>query len=401
MNSIITRLSFFVATMVVLAACSKNDDIKMPPASTQAGFTVELTNNGFYPCEARFTNNSLNAASYLWDFGDGTTSTEANPVITYAGPGIYTVTLSCKGVNDVYYSKLVKSASVNVKDPDAGKTHVMYFTTRGADGGNVYMVYLDSPDPQPQSFNAVGLSRPYGMAVDTAARKVYVSDYANGAIYRFNADGTNQTTFLDVNVPGQEAVDYPHGLLVIDGKVYWGRSGGIWMANTDGTGIVPFLETGATQPEFPLDLGYDADQQKIYLVNDKYDFTGGVFSVNLDGTGLTKLVDGVDGTALDLDTEGGKMYATLYALDGTPFTEDGLYRMNLDGSSPAKIGDFGAKATWGVAFDRKTGFLYWSYKVSNSNPDGKIIRANADGSGQVDWITDVSPHAMVITDMKL
>ncbi|MCC7466355.1 MAG: PKD domain-containing protein, partial [Saprospiraceae bacterium] len=43
---------------------------------------------------ASFTNTSTNATSYLWDFGDGMTSTEANPVHTYTTPGVYTVTLS-------------------------------------------------------------------------------------------------------------------------------------------------------------------------------------------------------------------------------------------------------------------------------------------------------------------
>jgi PKD repeat protein len=41
-----------------------------------------------------FTNNSSNANSYLWNFGDGNTSTATNPVHTYAGDGVYTVSLS-------------------------------------------------------------------------------------------------------------------------------------------------------------------------------------------------------------------------------------------------------------------------------------------------------------------
>ncbi|MBQ1732017.1 MAG: PKD domain-containing protein, partial [Bacteroidales bacterium] len=40
-----------------------------------------------------FTNNSQYAATYLWNFGDGETSTEMNPVHTYMTPGTYTVTL--------------------------------------------------------------------------------------------------------------------------------------------------------------------------------------------------------------------------------------------------------------------------------------------------------------------
>lgn len=43
---------------------------------------------------ATFTNGSTNADTYLWNFGDGNTSTEANPVHTYALPGAYTVALT-------------------------------------------------------------------------------------------------------------------------------------------------------------------------------------------------------------------------------------------------------------------------------------------------------------------
>lgn len=47
-----------------------------------------------------FMNQSLNAVSYLWDFGDGTTSTETNPVHTYTAPGIYQVSLTAFGNNN-------------------------------------------------------------------------------------------------------------------------------------------------------------------------------------------------------------------------------------------------------------------------------------------------------------
>ncbi len=42
----------------------------------------------------QFTNGSVNATSFLWDFGDGITSIEQNPMHTYAEPGDYTVRLT-------------------------------------------------------------------------------------------------------------------------------------------------------------------------------------------------------------------------------------------------------------------------------------------------------------------
>lgn len=44
-----------------------------------------------------FTNTSANATSYLWDFGDNTSSTEKDPVHTYAAEGTYTVKLRSTG----------------------------------------------------------------------------------------------------------------------------------------------------------------------------------------------------------------------------------------------------------------------------------------------------------------
>ncbi|MEM6964665.1 MAG: PKD domain-containing protein, partial [Bacteroidota bacterium] len=43
---------------------------------------------------AEFSNTSTNALSYFWDFGDGNTSVEENPMHEYAANGTYTVTLT-------------------------------------------------------------------------------------------------------------------------------------------------------------------------------------------------------------------------------------------------------------------------------------------------------------------
>ncbi|MBL7906022.1 MAG: PKD domain-containing protein [Bacteroidales bacterium] len=388
--------------VLMLSGCEEYE-LGNPPASTVADFTYTVSNDGYIPCEVSFSNRSLNAAAYSWDFGDGRTSTDANPVITYETPGLYTVTLTCTPENDVHYNKLVKKLVVNIKDPLAGLTQVMYFTSRSASGGGVHMIILtDEGTPLVQDFEAVELSRPYGIAVDTAHSKVYVSDYSLGVIYRFDADGKNPVRILDYAVAGQEIVDSPEALMVVGDKLYWGRPGGIYRCNLDGTNPEVYISTEGTEPEYPIDMQFDDVTGKLYLVNDRTDYSGGYFNVNFsDGSNMTEIIQDIDGTALEVDTETNKVYMAVYAVDGTAITENGIYICNTDGTDLAKIGDFGSKATWGMTIDHQRDKLFWGYKISNSAADGKIVRSNLDGSGQEDWVTGVSPHAMQIAWIKL
>ena len=48
---------------------------------------------------ATFTNTSVGATTYAWNFGDGSTSTTTNPVHTYSNSGTYTVTLTATNGN--------------------------------------------------------------------------------------------------------------------------------------------------------------------------------------------------------------------------------------------------------------------------------------------------------------
>lgn len=57
-------------------------------------FAADQTSFCTAPADVQFTNNSTNAQTYLWDFGDGTTSTDDSPLHTYADLGAYTVILT-------------------------------------------------------------------------------------------------------------------------------------------------------------------------------------------------------------------------------------------------------------------------------------------------------------------
>lgn len=61
-------------------------------APTVADFSWTSNQN-----EVTFTNNSLQASDYLWDFGDGSGSAEVSPTHVYLTPGTYTVTLLANG----------------------------------------------------------------------------------------------------------------------------------------------------------------------------------------------------------------------------------------------------------------------------------------------------------------
>jgi PKD repeat protein len=404
------NLSYLITVVFILAFGSgcKEKDMGSPAASTQANFSYVVNNQGYAPLEAEFTNLSLNATGYKWDFGNGQTSTEVNPKTTYETPGLYRVTLACTPVNSVYYSQEVKTLIVNVKDPLAGLTQVFYFTSRGAPGNGHMVILEDDPAvPVIQDFVPADMSRPYGIAVDTAHKKVYITDYSNQAIYRYDADGKNGQKILDAAVPGQELVGDAEAIFVLGDKIYWGRTGGIYKANLDGTNPEVHIDFGSGPPEYPIDMQYDPATNKIYFVNDKTDYSGGFYSVNFDGTNMTMITlngtgtSDVDGTALEMDFRNGKAYLVLYGSAGTVAPENGVFMCNIDGTSLTKIGDFGTKATWGITLDEKRNKLFWGKKVSNSAPDGKIIRANLDGSGPEDWITGVSPHAMTVTWIKL
>ena len=57
-----------------------------------------------------FTNGSLYATSYVWDFGDGFTSTDENPTHAYSGKGVYKITLTAS--NNGKQSKISKNVTI-------------------------------------------------------------------------------------------------------------------------------------------------------------------------------------------------------------------------------------------------------------------------------------------------
>lgn len=88
-----TRL-FIFSTFLLLAgllwSCDNDDEKVDLPTSALIHYSV-------VDKQVAFTALTINADSYLWDFGDGQTSTEQNPIHVYADGGYYTATLTVTG----------------------------------------------------------------------------------------------------------------------------------------------------------------------------------------------------------------------------------------------------------------------------------------------------------------
>ncbi len=78
-----------------------------------ANFVFSVTN-----FSASFTNTTFSGTSYLWDFGDGNTSTQANPVHSYTANGTYTVTLTATNAcgTSVHTETVVVSVSTGLEE---------------------------------------------------------------------------------------------------------------------------------------------------------------------------------------------------------------------------------------------------------------------------------------------
>jgi gliding motility-associated-like protein len=103
---------------------TKDINIVLPPTTA---FTGTNLNSCAPPLTASFTNNSIGATSFLWDFGNGNTSTLQNPPPqTYTTYGNFTVTLtssSATGCSTI----LPKAAFVNVQKPTVSINSVPAF----------------------------------------------------------------------------------------------------------------------------------------------------------------------------------------------------------------------------------------------------------------------------------
>lgn len=102
------------AGLVALGAVSCSDDTPeythYPSKDVDFTYNVdgdEYTLDYYVVSSVRFNNTSSKSGAVTWDFGDGTTSNEPNPVHKYAKAGNYQVTLTVDGVGSRTYPIMI------------------------------------------------------------------------------------------------------------------------------------------------------------------------------------------------------------------------------------------------------------------------------------------------------
>lgn len=367
--TIVKRL--FPALMLLLAIATgcKKDSYNFKDLAPTVKSFYTITSTGFeMGDEIQFKNESLNAETYTWDFGDGTTSTNANPKKVFVDAGDYTVSLKAVGAGGTGNY----STKVTIIDPNApapGK-ETLYFMEYGA--SLIKKIPLAPGSVVTQVANIAGKNG-LGVAYDAVNDKIfYGSDQggANGSIIRMDIDGTNVTTL----VPGVQE-PYSVALNPTAQKIYWTSYGtGISMSNYDGSNVMTNVITIADAEL--TGVAYSAKTNRIYF----YDFYNeDLYTANADGTNVQKIIPGIYGYAIFIDDVNGKIY---YDDRG----KRAIMKANLDGTNIEQVVNLASSLrVAGIGIDYTAQKIYWSDRTNNV-----IRRANLDGTAAENFLTGLS-----------
>lgn len=368
----INRIFLLVLGCTILTACSK-DDYPVPTASTVSNFTYTINNDRYAPATVTFSNQSIvpdNAgdAYFTWIFGDGSKSTDVNPIHTYTGAGTYTAQLIVKTTESLELKKF--SQTIAVLSADAAGIPV-YFT----DGSKVYSGLLNNDAPVFSALSIGSLSDCYGLALDTINSQLYIADSGNGIIYKYNISSKEVTTFRSgLTAPDAMAIDYKAG------KLYWDTSSGIQCTSLSSSSVTDVEDFVTGQTNDPEGMAIDTANNKLYWIN----YNGGLWSINLDGTSKTELLSEPQGGSIIV--VGNRLYFDYYNASG----DIQLKSTDLDGSNMSTLTTGISKVVFGLGYDAVNNKIYWGDRNK-----GKIMRSDLDGSNIETWYSATSPRGIV------
>ncbi len=348
-----TYIFLILLVGALFSSCSEAD-FPVPEASTiDAKYSVQLEGQTVtFINETRVAENA-GTVKYAWDFGDRTSSTEEQPVHTYAKVGIYRVRLVVTADDDVDFYELsvavIGSLNVEIYFANGGQgtlnrlpgNDVVFDTEQQIfgvdyDSTNSKVYYSSSSagtlsrsdlDGENVEVLIEGIQGARDLALDLDNQKVYVVARGSNQILAYDmlAD-TSKVLYSTANGLGQlpEAIDYYNGFIYATCVDV--RFESVYKGKIDGTGIENIIDFGAGG--FGYGLAIDKTNEKIYFDNND---ANQILMADLDGTNITSIVNTV-GRAYGIvaDPENGLIY---WSDDGDRF----IKKANLDGSEAVPV----------------------------------------------------------------
>lgn len=175
----------------VLNGCGTRDtscqDLMVTCPSPAADFTF----NGNFPTIAYSDLSNNNPGNWFWDFGDGNTSTLANPVHSYANQGNYTVCLSASNICGG--DTICKSVSVLLGLNASLVTSFSLYPNPSTGIVNLNLSLLRTANLQIKVFDSFGhlvVQRSLGLQVGPTSSSIDLSDLPLGIyFFQINAGG--------------------------------------------------------------------------------------------------------------------------------------------------------------------------------------------------------------------
>ena len=402
-----TSAGTYTATLTVTGAggsTSAAKTITVSASTTTGTLAANFTGNrlaGTAPMHVAFNDASTGTVnSYSWNFGDGVTSTDPNPIHTYKKPGSFTVSLTVTGpagTKTATRSAYVTTVAANdlVVDFGAGKGLYTYangatwaaFDSRsvgglamadlGHDGKSELIVGLaPTASGKAQGIWAVSQAKAWSNIGSATATKIVVGDMdGNGqddvvvsvpglglflkmnggsSWTKFDTRSTTKLVFADLNHDGKDELIADFG------------SGGIY-SYTSSTGW-KLLVKGVTTWMITADV--DGNDQPDLVVN--FGSTGGTWG---DHTGVWVLFNGTTWFQVDPDVAS---VGAAASLDGG--TKDALVLVNADG-------------TYIYKHSTPVGTNLTAYKTTDwttvsATPAKSVIAADLDSDGKQDLVAD-------------
>lgn len=270
----------FVAVVAMLATSCK-DKVEAP----KARFSADVDG-----LKVTFTNMTKQEATFVWEFGDGQTSTEKSPVHEYAAIGTYTVTLTAEnaGGKNSYSEEIVlapksiaidgdfsdwdQAADVAVAVADENSKYEDLYAIKFCTDANYIYFYCEfsneTYDTEDEAHNPIvgNVVDPIDIylnvdadettgsnsylwensAADLLIEGFWADNYASAGVYTFPADAAQDAwAWVDAEVVGStetcDKVVLANGHAAIEGKITMallpiavkGLKVGVFSSNTD------------------------------------------------------------------------------------------------------------------------------------------------------------------------